>query len=205
MSYSESARKRERRARSTLLVAWVVVTAVVIGLVGYQSLAPSSSSASPPGLLGHPAARGKAAGVVPDGVTVFDDQFPAVANLDPDLLDALREAATDAADDGVELVVNSGWRSWAYQERLLREAVAEHGSEEEAARWASTPQRSRHVTGDAVDIGPPEATPWLSEYGAAYGLCQIYDNEPWHFELRTEAIDDGCPPRYADPTQDPSM
>jgi hypothetical protein len=27
--------------------------------------------------------------VVPDGVTVFDDQYPDVANLDPDLLQAL--------------------------------------------------------------------------------------------------------------------
>ena len=83
--------------------------------------------------------------------------------------------------------------------------MAEHGSEEEAARWASTPERSRHVSGDAIDIGPPEATPWLLEYGAAYGLCQIYDNEPWHFELRIEAVGDGCPARYPDPTHDPSM
>ncbi len=38
--------------------------------------------------------------------------------------------------------------------------------------------------GDAVDIGGVEATVWLSEHGAVYGLCQIYRNEPWHFELR---------------------
>jgi zinc D-Ala-D-Ala carboxypeptidase len=36
-------------------------------------------------------------------------------------------------------------------------------------------------------------------------LCQIYSNEPWHYELRPEAIDHGCPPMYADPTQDPRM
>ena len=39
----------------------------------------------------------------------------------------------------------------------------------------------------------------------AYGLCQIYDNESWHYELRPEAIDRGCPPMYADPTHDPRM
>ena len=51
--------------------------------------------------------------------------IPAVANLDPALLGALRRAATDAAGDGIEFHVNSGWRSPDYQEQLLREAVAE--------------------------------------------------------------------------------
>ena len=50
-----------------------------------------------------------------------------------------------------------------------------------------------------------DAAAWLSEHGAEYGLCQIYRNEPWHFELRPEAIDHGCPPVYADPTHDPRM
>ena len=69
--------------------------------------------------------------------------------------------------------------------------------------WVATGTTSAHVSGDAVDVGPPAATPWLSAHGAAYGLCQIYANEPWHYELRPEAIAHGCPPLYADPTQDP--
>jgi LAS superfamily LD-carboxypeptidase LdcB len=128
-----------------------------------------------------------------------------VANLDPDLLQALREAATDAADDGVEFQVNSGWRSPEYQEQLLREAVSEYGSEEEAARGVATANTSAHVSGDAVDIGPFDATAWLSEHGAQYGLCQIYRNESWHYELRPEATSRGCPPMYADPAHDPRM
>ncbi len=135
-------------------------------------------------------------------MTVFDDEIPAVANLDPDLLGALRQAATDAAGDGVEFFVNSGWRSPEYQEQLLHEAVSEYGSEEEAARWVATADTSAHVSGDAVDIGPFDATAWLSEHGAEYGLCQIYSNESWHYELRPEAIYDGCPPMYADPTHE---
>ena len=116
-----------------------------------------------------------------------------MANLDSDLLGALRQAATDAADDGVEFVVDSGWRSPEYQEQLLREAVSKYGSEEEAARWVATPNTSAHVSGDAVDIGPSGAAAWLSEHGAEYGLCQIYGNEPWHYELRPEAIDARLP------------
>ena len=153
----------------------------------------------------HRGALGEAGGAVPDGTTVFDDEIPGVANLDPALLGSLRKAATDAADDGVQVFVNSGWRSPEYQEQLLREAVAKYGSEEKAARWVGTPTTSAHVSGDAVDIGPSEATAWLSQHGARYGLCQIYRNEPWHYELRPDAIDRGCPPMYADPTQDPRM
>jgi zinc D-Ala-D-Ala carboxypeptidase len=148
---------------------------------------------------------GEADGALPDSATVFDDEIPAVANLDPALLGALRQAATDAVDDGVEFLVNSGWRSPEYQDRLLREAVAEYGSEDEAARWVATPETSPHVSGDAVDVGPSGATAWLSRHGAGYGLCQIYGNEPWHYELRPDAVDQGCPSMYADPTQDPRM
>jgi hypothetical protein len=153
----------------------------------------------------HGAARGESGGAVPDGATVWDDEIPGVANLDPALLGALQEAATDAADDGIGFVVDSGWRSREYQKRLFREAVSKYGSEQEAARWVATPTTSAHVSGNAVDIGPSDAAAWLSVHGAWYGLCQIYGNEPWHYELRLEAVGRGCPPTYADPTHDPRM
>ena len=135
----------------------------------------------------------------PTGTTVFDDGVPGVAKLDPGLLGALRQAATAAADDGVEFVVDSGWRSPAYQEQLLHEAIPKYGSEAEASRWVATPSTSAHVPGDAVDIGPSGAAAWLSEHGAAYGLCRVYGNEPWHYELRPEAINHGCPARVRRP------
>ena len=106
---------------------------------------------------------------------------------------------------GSSSFVDSGWRSPEYQNQLLREAVSEYGSAEEAARWVATAETSAHVSGDAVDIGRFDATAWLSEHGAEYGLCQIYGNEPWHYELRPDAIDQGCPAMYADPTHDPKM
>ena len=210
MTYSQPARTTTRRIRIRRIrvAGLLVVIAAIAAALGYQLPASSSSTAASPidVLRGeHRGALGEADGAVPDGTTVFDDEIPGVANLDSDLLGALRQAATDAADDGVEFYVNSGWRSPAYQEQLLREAVSKYGSEEEAARWVATPDTSAHVSGDAVDIGPSDATAWLSEHGAEYGLCQIYGNEPWHYELRPEAIDHGCPPMYADPTHDPRM
>ena len=196
----------------------LVVIAAIAATLGYQALGSSSSTAaSPPNVFRgehrgadgavprreRGRALGPADGAVPDGTTVFDDEIPGVANLDPALLGALRRAATDAADDGVELFVDSGWRSPGYQERLFQEAVSKYGSGEAAARWVATPETSAHVSGDAVDIGPADAAAWLAEHGAEHGLCQVYGNEPWHYELRPEAIDHGCPPMYADPTQDP--
>jgi zinc D-Ala-D-Ala carboxypeptidase len=202
---------------------------VIAVALGHQVLASSSSPAASPidvlrsevrglrdrhrGLRSedrgprgeHRGPLGEADGAVPDGVTVFHDDVPGVANLDADLLDALRQAATAAAADGVELLVESGWRSPEYQDQLLREAVSEYGSEAAAARWVATAQTSAHVSGDAVDIGPSDATAWLSAHGARYGLCQIYGNEAWHYELRPEAGRHGCPPMYADPTHDPRM
>jgi zinc D-Ala-D-Ala carboxypeptidase len=217
MPYREPARTTTRRIRIRRIrvAGLLVVVAAIAAALGYQLLASSSSSAASPidvlrsehrGLRSeHRGALGEAEGAVPDGTTVFADEIPAVANLDPALLGALRQAATDAADDGVEFFVDSGWRSPEYQNQLLREAVSEYGSEAEAARWVATAETSPHVSGDAVDIGPSDATAWLSEHGAEYGLCQIYGNEPWHYELRPEAMDHGCPPMYADPTQDPRM
>jgi zinc D-Ala-D-Ala carboxypeptidase len=69
----------------------------------------------------------------------------------------------------------------------------------------ATSQTSLRVSGDAVDVGDSDATAWLSEHGAEYGLCRVYANEPWPYELRPEAVDDGCPDPYADPTDDPRM
>jgi D-alanyl-D-alanine carboxypeptidase len=216
VTYSEAARTAARSARSAILSALVVVGATLVAFFGYRSLAVSPPSATSPGAaepLANPAsdslhgdhhgALGEADGVVPDGVTVFDVEYPAVANLDAGLLGALRRAAADAAVDGVTLYVNSGWRSPKYEQQLFHEAVAKYGSEKEAARWVATPGTSAHVSGDAVDIGHADATAWLSEHGGEYGLCQIYRNEPWHYELRPEAIGHGCPRMYADPTQDP--
>jgi LAS superfamily LD-carboxypeptidase LdcB len=141
---------------------------------------------------------------VPAGTTVFDDGVPGVAELDPALLAALRQAAMVAENDGVAFTVDSGWRSSSYQEQLFRSAVAEYGSETEAARWVATPATSEHVKGNAVDLGSRGAA-WLSDHGAAYGLCQIYRNEPWHFELRPDTARSGCPAMYADAAHDPRL
>ena len=226
-----AAARTTRRTLGPTVVNLVIVTATIIGALLYQSASssassvgepappqrplPPSASSAPPISDGPRAGGGRTTegggavteddGALPDGVTVVDDGYPGVANLDPGLRRALLDAATAAAGDGIELHVNSGWRSGAYQEQLFREAVARYGSKREAARWVATPDTSAHVSGDAVDIGPFDAAAWLSDHGARYGLCQTYRNESWHYELRPAAADRGCPPMHADSAHDPDL
>lgn len=160
-----------RLAATGLLVAISAITGTLV----YQS-APSSVRLVGDVLRGDHGGRAVPDdGDLPNGVTVFADEYPGVANLAPDLSGALRAAA-----------------------------VAKHGSTERAARWVATADSSAHVSGNAVDLGS-DAAAWLSAHGAAYELCQIYRNEPWHYELRPEAIEHGCPAMYPDPAHDQKM
>ena len=118
-------------------------------------------------------------------------------SLDPDLEHAVNEAKADAALEGITLQITSGVRTREHQQRLLDEAIVTYGSEAVARRYVNTPDRSTHVTGKAVDIGPTDAAYWLAQHGARYGLCQIYANEIWHYE---RVIEPGgtCPPQLPD-------
>jgi hypothetical protein len=198
---------KHREPARTILLAGLLAIFAALAVLGCQLASSSSTAASPLHIPRgeHRGALGEAGGAVPAGTTVFDDEIPGVARLDPDLLAALRRAANDAAAYGVRFVVNGGWRSAAYEDQLRREAVAKYGSEQEAAKWVATGSTSPHVSGDAVDIGPAAATSWLAAHGAAYGLCRVYAYEPWHYERRPDASEHGCPPMYAAPTKDPRM
>ncbi|MDZ4270357.1 MAG: M15 family metallopeptidase, partial [Mycobacterium sp.] len=98
-----------------------------------------------------------------------------------------------AESEGVQLWVTSGWRSKGFQQRLFDNAVVSYGSVAAAAEFVATPEVSKHVTGQAIDIGPVEADMWLIANGSRFGLCQIYANEIWHFEFAVDA-NGNCPP-----------
>ena len=127
----------------------------------------------------------------------LEDDLAAIAKLDPVLLAAMREAAAAASGDGISFDVTSGWRSREYQQWLLDDAIGSYGSEEVARQFVATPDASSHVTGSAVDIGPIDAQTWLIEHGSRWGICQIYANERWHFQLATSAGGE-CPPLRPD-------
>jgi hypothetical protein len=178
------------------------------------STEPGVGEAQPPRRLWSPAARRplarpepvarpvlltEADGYIADGegLSPFATDYPALGNLATELLAAMQHAASDAARDDVDLNITSGWRSVRFQQSLLDAAIARYGSEAEARRWVNTPEKSTHVTGEAVDVGPTAAALWLRQHGNRYGLCQIYANEMWHYELATEP-GGRCPRPIAD-------
>ncbi|WP_347221920.1 M15 family metallopeptidase [Mycolicibacterium poriferae] len=163
---------------------------------------PVAPLAPPPGIPvpADPLSIGDAAvdttgGWLPDGVTLspFDVSNPILSQLDPALLRAVQDAARTAQAQGVDIRVNSGWRSKGFQQRLFDNAVRNYGSVAAAAELVAGPDVSKHVTGQAVDIAPVEADMWLIANGRQFGLCQIYANEIWHFELATDQYGN-CPP-----------
>jgi D-alanyl-D-alanine carboxypeptidase len=165
-----------------VIVSFGIATALAVSWTASGLSSMSGAGGSPVGS----SSFGADDGVIPDNESVgVDSELPAVTRLEPALLDALRQASDAASIDGQTIDVTSGWRSVRYQEDLFAQAVVTYGSEEAAREFVAPPTRSKHVTGDAVDIGPLDAQFWLMEHGSKYGLCQTYANERWHFELAT--------------------
>lgn len=136
------------------------------------------------------------AGYLPDDTMLspFDDVAnPVLSRLDPALLTAVQDAARAAASDGIDIRITSGWRSRGFQLRLFDDGIRIYGSEEAARQFVATPENSHHVTGNAVDVGPPDAALWMSRNGTRFGLCQMFVNELWHYELAADAAGQ-CPP-----------
>ncbi|MCV7420231.1 M15 family metallopeptidase [Mycobacterium yunnanensis] len=189
------------------------VTGSVVTAVGLSALLMSCGTTSPPtsapptsappptaAVAVEPLSIGTAAedttgGLVADGqlISPFDVENPAVGFLEPALLAAIQNAATAASADGVDVKLTSGWRSTGFQKRLFDQAVTTYGSADLAAQFVASPEKSMHVVGKAVDVGPVVADQWMIANGSRFGLCQIYANEIWHFELAVDAAGI-CPP-----------
>lgn len=90
---------------------------------------------------------------------------------------AMRDAA---AEDGVELVVWSGFRSHERQAELYAEWKAGYGNP------AARPGYSNHQSGRALDINllgvPPETFAWLTKNATRFGFRRTVPKEPWHWE-----------------------
>ncbi|MET8423229.1 M15 family metallopeptidase [Nocardia sp. NPDC004860] len=117
--------------------------------------------------------------------------------LDPWLALAYKFALAEARGQGVSLWIVSGYRTPAEQEALWEDGIRTYGSPDAARRWVLPPSESTHVTGQAIDVGPREGAAWLEANGNRWGLCRMYDNEWWHFELAT-LPGFACPARLPD-------
>ena len=83
-----------------------------------------------------------------------------------------------AAERGLELTIESGFRTSAEQLELYR--AWRHGDGNRAAR----PGRSNHQSGRALDltVSNPEVRHWLASNAAHFGFRRTVRGEPWHYE-----------------------
>jgi D-alanyl-D-alanine carboxypeptidase len=111
-----------------------------------------------------------------------------------------------AADVGIALLLVSGFRSIAYQARLIRKKIDAGQSLDDILAVIAAPGFSEHHTGRAVDIATPGSRPltaefedsaafgWLTSHAGRFGFGLSYprDNpggfayEPWHWAWRDE-------------------
>jgi hypothetical protein len=97
----------------------------------------------------------------------------------PDVALAFDRMAAAAAEDGVGLVVVSGFRSNAEQAKLF----AAHPD----PKWVAPPGQSLHRLGTELDLGPNSAYGWLARNAGRFHFVQRYSWEPWHYGFALNA------------------
>jgi len=115
-----------------------------------------------------------------------------------------RARATAAAEDGIELLIVSGFRSIEYQAALIRNKIESGQVIDDILTVNTAPGYSEHHTGQAVDIATPGSRPlteefeasaafqWLQQRAQEFGFSMSYprDNpwgisyEPWHWSIK---------------------
>lgn len=103
---------------------------------------------------------------------------------------AMRAAASDA---GIDLRLESGFRTLDEQRALYRAWRGGYGNK------AAVPGRSNHQSGRALDIAVNDAGvyEWLRANAASYGFARTVRGEPWHWEYMKAPVAGGAIKRVA--------
>jgi D-alanyl-D-alanine carboxypeptidase len=158
--------------------------------------------------LGIPADYGRESGPpryeeAADLVEVGPNLVGRMQRLTPGAAEKWRAMVAAAADDGVTLMIVSGFRSYEYQAALIRKKINAGQGIADILSVNAAPGHSEHHTGLAVDIATPGSRPlteefenseafrWLDANATRFGFSMSYprDNpwgiiyEPWHWAL----------------------
>ena len=121
--------------------------------------------------------------------------------LTPETAHAWEKMSQAAADDGVSLLLVSGFRAITYQAELFKKKLAAGQTIAEILCVNAAPGFSQHHTGRAIDIATPDSRPltlefestpafsWLTGNAGRFSFSMSYarDNpwgieyEPWHW------------------------
>mgnify|MGYP001599212589 FL=1 len=151
--------------------SWIWIGAAITVYLLYRRIAVTSTSSA---ATGYKAGQSFAIKLVEIEPGVSLAEAPA---------DAFVKMRAAAASIGIELHVNSGYRTMVQQERLY--AAYQAG----AGNLAARPGYSNHQAGEAVDISGTEGGTgalywWLEANAARYGWKRTVKSEPWHWEYR---------------------
>ena len=119
--------------------------------------------------------------------------------------DALLEMKQGMEKEGLDMLVSSAYRSYAYQEKVYNYYVSVYG-QEETDKFSARPGTSQHQLGTAVDFGSISKEyedtaegKWMFQNAGNYGFSLSfpegyesitgYDYEPWHYRYITP---EGC-------------
>lgn len=117
-----------------------------------------------------------------------------------EVYEAFKEMADAAAEDGITLIVNSGYRTYEYQKELYEQYESANGTDY-ADSYAARPNYSEHQTGLALDIvtygmtmdnfDESDTYKWLIANCTDYGFILRYPEgkeeitgysyESWHY------------------------
>lgn len=121
--------------------------------------------------------------------------------LESETSSMLTKLFNKATEEGISLILVSGYRSYAYQQQLYNESIAANGLEH-TTKYVAKAGQSEHQTGLAADVvidgfgdlteafGETEAGKWLAENAHEFGFIirykkgkeniTGYNYEPWH-------------------------
>ena len=136
-----------------------------------------------------------------DLVDVGPNLVGRMQRLTPDTAASWQEMQAAAREDGITLLIVSGFRDFEYQASLIRKKINAGQALSDILQVNAAPGFSEHHSGRAVDIASPGSRPltdefesshafaWLEQNAATYGFAMSYprDNpegfiyEPWHW------------------------
>ena len=153
-----------------------------------------------------------------DGIPPYFEEATDLVEVGPNLVGRMQslvplaaarwqQMVEAASEDGVRLLIVSGYRSFAYQADLIRNKIGAGQEIGDILTVNAAPGFSQHHTGAAVDIASPGSRPltekfehsaafeWLGRCAATHGFSLTYPREnpwgfiyePWHWALE-EAI-----------------
>jgi LAS superfamily LD-carboxypeptidase LdcB len=109
----------------------------------------------------------------------------------PQARNAFQEMAEMAKEEGIAMIIDSGYRSAWYQKKIYKRLMDKGKTFDEVARYVAPPGYSEHMLGLAVDFVPSNwqfvdspVYQWLKEHGGEFGFSESYpeissDNRPW--------------------------